>query len=136
MRDKDETIRKIISAVGELFVEEGKKGLNITRIARRSGIDRTLIYRYFGKDVKTVIEAYIVQKDYWLKFFEKINNEVVNKNHENGIDLIINVLQNQWRYFSSDKEMQQLILWELSGDSNLWLRKHMQLQCPLQHGHS
>lgn len=124
MRDIEETKRKILKAVGELFVEQGMKGLNIANIARRAGIDRTNVYRIFGKDVKVIIEAYIVQKDYWLKFFEKINKEVTEKNHQNAIDLIIDVLQNQWRYFSSDRQMQQLILWELSGDSNLMRSIH------------
>ena len=124
MRNKDDTTLKIIDAVGEIFRTEGKKGLYITNIARKAGVDRSLIYQYFGRDVKRLIEAYIVQKDYWLKFFEKINDEVSKSNHETGKDLIIDVLQKQLQYFSDDREMQELILWELSGDSELMRSIH------------
>ena len=115
MKDKDLTKQKIINAVGEIFKSDGKKGLYIARIARTAGIDRSLVYQYFGKDVNTLIEAYIVQKDYWMQLFERINDEVNKGQYESGKDLIIDVLQKQWQYLSSEAEMQHLILWELSG---------------------
>ncbi|SDT56282.1 transcriptional regulator, TetR family [Mucilaginibacter mallensis] len=124
MKNKDLTKQKIIDAVGEVFKTEGQKGLYIVRIAKEAGVDRSLIYQYFGRDIKRLIEAYIVQKDYWLKFFEKINEEVGKRNHEAGKDLIIDVLQKQWQYLSTDMEMQHLILWELSGDSELMRSIH------------
>jgi AcrR family transcriptional regulator len=124
IKDKELTKVKIINAVGEIFKTEGQKGLKIARIANKAGVDRTLIYRYFGKDVKKLIEAYIVQKDYWLQFFDKINAEVNKNSHETTKDLVIDILQNQWQYFSTDLEMQQLILWELSGDSELMRSIH------------
>jgi AcrR family transcriptional regulator len=124
MKDKDQTKQKIINAVGEIFKKEGHKALYIARIARQAGVDRSLIYQYFGKDVKKLIEAYIMQKDYWLKFFKKINEQVSKSNYENGKDLVIDVLLKQWQYFSSDLEMQHLILWELSGDSDLMRSIH------------
>jgi len=124
MKDKDLTRQRIIIAVGEIFRTEGQKGLYIARIAREAGVDRSLIYQYFGKEIKTLIEAYIVQKDYWLNFFEKINEEVSKSNYETGKDLIIDVLQKQLQFFSADTEMQHLILWELSGDSELMRSIH------------
>jgi AcrR family transcriptional regulator len=124
MKDKDLTKQKIIDAVGEIFKAEGQKGLYIARIARKAGVDRSLIYQYFGKDIKTLIEAYIVQKDYWLNFFDKINQKVNTNKYEASKDLIIDVLQKQLQYFSADTEMQHLILWELSGDSDLMRSIH------------
>jgi AcrR family transcriptional regulator len=124
MKDKDLTKQRIINAVGEIFRIEGHTGLYIAKIARQAGVDRSLIYQYFGKDVKTLIESYIVQKDYWLKFFNRINEEVSKRDYETGKDLIIDVLQKQWQYFSADLEMQHLILWELSGDSDLMRSIH------------
>ena len=124
MKDKEQTKQRILDAVGELFKSEGQSGLNIARIAKKAGVDRNLIYRYFGTDVKRVIEAYIVQKDYWLKFAERIKSEADKSDHETSKDLITDILQKQWRYFSGDKEMQHLILWELSGRSELMRSIH------------
>jgi len=123
-KDKELTKQRIINAVGKIFKTEGQKGLYIARIAKEADVDRSLIYQYFGKDVRNIIEAYIVQKDYWLRFFEKINAEVSRSNHESGKDLIIEILQKQWEYFSADQEMQHMILWELSGDSEFMRSIH------------
>jgi AcrR family transcriptional regulator len=124
VKDRDKTKQRIIEVVGEIFKTEGYKGLYIARIAREAGVDRSLIYQYFGKDVKKLIEAYIIQKDYWLMFFEKINREIIHLEYESGKDLITDILQKQWQYLSTDLEMQQLILWELSGDSDLMRSIH------------
>jgi AcrR family transcriptional regulator len=124
VKDRDETKQKIINAVGEIFRVEGQKGLYIARIARQAGVDRSLIYQYFGKDVKEIVEEYIIQKDYWMKFFDKINADVAKTSYESGKELIIDVLQKQWLYFSSDPELQHLILWELGGDSDLMRSIH------------
>ncbi|PAW95174.1 hypothetical protein CKK33_17380 [Mucilaginibacter sp. MD40] len=124
MKNKEETKQKIINAVGEIFKAEGREGLNYAKIAARAGVDRGLIYRYFGKNIDKLVEAYVVQKDYWLKFAEKINAEVSKHTHESSKDLIIDILVNHWRYFSVETEMQQLILWELTGNSDLMRSIH------------
>jgi AcrR family transcriptional regulator len=124
MKDRDETKQRIINAVGKIFRTQGRDGLNVSRIAREAGVDRSLIYQYFGKNINDLIETYILQKDYWMRFAGKINAEVGQHTHESSKELIIDILQNQWRYFSADAEMQQLILWELSGDSDLMRSIH------------
>jgi len=124
MKNKEETKQRIINAVGEIFKVDGRTGLNYARIASKAGVDRGLIYRYFGKDIDQLIEAYVVQKDYWLKFAEQINAEVSKNHHESSKDLIIDILMSHWRYFSVETEMQHLILWELTGKSDLMRSIH------------
>lgn len=124
MKNKENTKQKIIDAVGEIFRTEGKKGLYITQIARKAGVDRSLIYQYFGRDIRRLIEAYVVQKDYWMQFFDKINAAVNETDYDSSMDLVIRILQKQWEHFSADPEMQELILWELSGESDLMRSIH------------
>jgi AcrR family transcriptional regulator len=124
MKDRDQTKQKIINAVGEIFKTEGREGLKIARIAKKAGVDRSLIYQYFSKNIDRLLEAYIIQRDYWMKFAEKIKEDVSKSNHETSKDLIIDILQKQWEYFSTDTEMQHLILWELSGNSALMRSIH------------
>lgn len=117
-------MKKIIQAVGEIFITEGPKGLKILRIAQKAGVDRKLVYRYFGKQVDNILEAYIVEKDYWMKFANRINEAMGVEEHVTQQALIVDILQNQWRYFESDREMQALILLELSGESELMKSIH------------
>jgi AcrR family transcriptional regulator len=124
MKNKDESKQKIFNAIGRLFKTEGVNALYYANIAREAGVDRSLVYQYFGRNIKKLIEEYIVQKDYWMRFFEKVKEEVGQNDHETGKDLIIDVLQKQWAYLAVDTEMQHLILWELSGDSDLMRSIH------------
>lgn len=124
MKNKETTRQKIIESVGEIFRTEGKKGLYIANIARTANVDHSLIYQYFGKDINRLVEEYIIQKDYWLRFFDQINEEVTKNTHETIKDLIIDILQKQWQYVSSDRELQELILLELSGESDLMRSIH------------
>lgn len=47
-RDRAATQERILRAVGEVLAEDGFGGIGINAIARRAGVDKVLIYRYFG----------------------------------------------------------------------------------------
>ena len=47
-RDRAETRKKILAAMGRLLVRKGSQGLGINAIAREARVDKVLIYRYFG----------------------------------------------------------------------------------------
>ena len=47
-RDREETRKKILVAMGRLLERKGSRGLGINAIAREAKVDKVLIYRYFG----------------------------------------------------------------------------------------
>src|SRR5689334_7238915 len=47
-RDRQATRDRILSAVGRLLAREGFSGLGVNSVAREAGVDKVLIYRYFG----------------------------------------------------------------------------------------
>lgn len=47
-RDREATRARLIGAVGTLLAREGFKGLGVNAVAREAGVDKVLIYRYFG----------------------------------------------------------------------------------------
>ena len=47
-RDRAATEERILAAVGEVLARDGLGGVGITAIAREAGVDKVLIYRYFG----------------------------------------------------------------------------------------
>lgn len=47
-RNRDATRERILSAVGDLLAREGFSGLGVNAVAREAGVDKVLIYRYFG----------------------------------------------------------------------------------------
>jgi AcrR family transcriptional regulator len=47
-RDSESTQNLIIEALGRILTEKGFTGVGINAVAREAGVDKVLIYRYFG----------------------------------------------------------------------------------------
>lgn len=47
-RDRSATEERILAAVGEVLARDGFAALGVNAIAREAGVDKVLIYRYFG----------------------------------------------------------------------------------------
>lgn len=111
IKDKELTRRKLINAVGEIISTKGYTGLGVNTIARQAQVNKKLIYRYFIS-VDRLIEEYVLEKDYWMLASEKMSSQVLN---DDLSETICNILENQFDFFYSQTEMQQLIIWEICG---------------------
>jgi len=47
-RDRGATEARILAAVGEVLARDGFGGIGVNAVARQAGVDKVLIYRYFG----------------------------------------------------------------------------------------
>jgi len=122
IKDRSLTERKLIAAVGAILKEDGYRGLGLNHIAKTAGVNKNLIYRYFG-DVDALVETYIREKDYWLadnKEFQEVFSP--DAKMEQIISTISGLLQNQLGYFYNSEEMQHIILSEISHDSKILKR--------------
>ena len=66
MRDKDQTKQNILQAVGKLLAN-GDGSLGINTIAREAGVDKVLIYRYFG-GLPELLRAFAASGEFWPGF--------------------------------------------------------------------
>ncbi len=123
MKDKELTKRKLIQAVGAVIREQGFDALKISTVAKKAEVDRKLVYRYFGS-LNHLIENYIVENDYWLVFAEQLKRLISENNYSDTQTLITDILQNQYKFFSEEKDMQRIILYELSSNSPLMKSIH------------
>jgi AcrR family transcriptional regulator len=57
-------MKKIIDAVGQVLSQSGAEELGINAIARRAGVDKALIYRYFG-NLDELLHAYAKETNLW-----------------------------------------------------------------------
>ena len=122
-KNKELTKRRLIEAVGEIFNEEGYEGLGVNKVAKRAGVNKKLIYRYFG-NFNYLVEAFITENDYWLMISERMAAIARDGDYSQLKEVITMVLQNQFNYFLSEPEMQKLILWEISVSSPLMKSIH------------
>lgn len=58
------TEQRILTAINQLLAAEGYKALGINRVAKQAGIDKVLIYRYFG-GLEGALKAWAETEDFW-----------------------------------------------------------------------
>lgn len=117
IRDKEKTKQKLLAAVGKILRVKGYSGLKVSKIAAVAGFDKKLIYEYFGSTEK-LIDEYIRSQDYWSKINEGIEVDL----SDGGQELSKLAVLNQFESLKKNKELQKIILWELS-ESKPILRK-------------
>lgn len=113
-RNRDETRAAILRAAQELLADEGFSSFGVNALARRSGFDKQLIYRYFG-GLDGLIDALGETLADWVA---TRMDPVLSKDPGPGYgDLIEAVLLAYLDALRSDSLMQRLAAWELSDPS-------------------
>ncbi len=111
IREKARTMEKLIAAVGKVIKKHGYPGLTVANIASESGLDRKLVYTYFGS-LDNLIELYITRQDYWKS---KANKQIETLLQAENLSKLamVNLLQGQFEQVLNDKILQRIIHWEL-----------------------
>jgi len=124
MRDREETRGKILEAVGKVLSEEGFKGIGINNVSRRAGVDKVLIYRYFG-DLPGLLREFASNGDYWPPMKTLMENAGNAGNAGKGYfppdasDLAVALLKGYIRELRSSTSAQELLLGELVSRNEL-----------------
>lgn len=113
------TERRLIDAVGAVIRTKGYKNLGVNAVAKEADVNKKLIYRYFGTFDK-LIEAYILENDYWMNLSRKMENVIQCKSDPRDMkEVIVSLLEGQFTYFLEHPAMQDIILWEITEHADL-----------------
>jgi len=110
---------RLIGAVGNTLREKGYHGVGVNKIALRAGVSKPMVYEYFG-NLNGLRKAYIGKKDTWMAYFESLELPE-NPTTEELKHCFVKMLQDQVRYFHVEREMQKVVLWQIS-EYNLLMR--------------
>jgi AcrR family transcriptional regulator len=113
MRNKEETKQKLLNAISKIILKGGFNAIGVNSIAKEAGVDKVLIYRYFG-NLDGLLKAFISQKDYFGNLKDIIGDPDEIQFTEQTIEIIKNVFIGQLRSIRNDKELQEILLWELN----------------------
>jgi len=80
-RDKEATQKKILQAFERLIARDGLHRVGMNAISREAGVDKVLVYRYFG-GVPQLLSALASQHPLWPSF-----EEVIGTNALGAVDL-------------------------------------------------
>jgi AcrR family transcriptional regulator len=75
LRNREATRQKLITAVGEVLAQKGFTQLGVNAVANQAGVDKVLIYRYFG-GMPGLIKAFGREGDFWPSMDELAGGDI------------------------------------------------------------
>ncbi|MFA8342197.1 MAG: TetR/AcrR family transcriptional regulator [Rhodothermaceae bacterium] len=117
-RDRELTEQKILDAVSRIVLKEGIKKLGVNSIAREAGIDKVLIYRYFGGFAE-LFKVYIKKQDFFANLKEYLKVDLVNARPEEMAEAAKKIHLLHLNYARTNKEFQEVLLWELNNNDEI-----------------
>ncbi len=115
--NKEETKNKIISAVGEILLEDGFSELGINSIAKKAGVNKVLIYRYFD-GLEGLYNVFAESIDP----FEKVADEVkkIIKTKKPAFpDLAMQVFSSIMDLIDNNEILAEVMRWEISSTNSI-----------------
>ncbi len=112
MKNKENTKRKLLDAVGVIIKRDGFNGLGVNKVAKLAGVSKILIYRYFG-NFDQLVKSYVAEKNFWT------NNQVEPPGSEHPAfsmrEHIGTLLKERFHHFYNHCEMEAIVLNDTSG---------------------
>jgi AcrR family transcriptional regulator len=117
-RNKEVTKRKILDATARIVLRDGFNAVGINAVAKEAGVDKVMIYRYFN-DITGLLKAFVTEKDYWLIIPDNVPKNLESVSIEDLKMLSVGIFTDLLKNLLQNKEMQELLLWELIGKNEV-----------------
>lgn len=109
-RNKNKSKQQFLDAVGTILRTKGYTALKVNNIATTAGLDKKLIYKYFGS-TEQLIDEYIHSQDFW----SNVTGDQVPKDiKDGGKEFLKHMLLAQFEFVSQNKSLQKVLLWSIS----------------------
>jgi len=116
-RDAEATKKRLVECVGEIVRTAGFHAVGVNKIAQLAENDKGVIRYHFG-GLSALLRAYIEDRDYWPPFFERYKLDDLADQTEVK-SMFTALLQENLRQFYGNKEMQKIILWQVTQSNSL-----------------
>jgi AcrR family transcriptional regulator len=111
-RDREATRARLIEAVGTLLARDGFKGLGVNAVAREAGVDKVLIYRYFG-GLSELIVAFGREGNFWPSIKELAGGDVEAYSRLPVTDQLSQLSRNFMNAIRTRPITQEILAWEM-----------------------
>jgi len=131
-RDREQTRANILKAVGRLLARDGFREMGINAIARESGVDKKLIYRYFG-GLPELLKAFAEESDYWPDLLELDRETAQSGDAPSQLQRAKEIVLGFGRALRKRPLTQEIMRWELLERNELTdaLARHREEQAEL-----
>ena len=112
VRNREATRARLIQAVGTLLAREGFKRLGINAVAREAGVDKVLIYRYFG-GMPELIAAFGREGNFWPSIKELAGGDIEAFGRQPVTVQLSQLGKNFLRAIRQRPVTQEILAWEM-----------------------
>jgi len=119
-KDKEQTRQRIVEAVGRVLAKGGFKKLGVNRIAKKAGVDKVLIYRYFG-GLPELVTEYGNSIEYWPRP-EEVVPEPSEVRQGDGAETLRLFLRNYVRAIRQRPMTLEIMAWEMTAHDDMAAR--------------
>lgn len=110
--------KRLIVAISQIIENEGFNKIGVNKVAKQAKCDKVLIYRYFG-GLDGLLATWAKENDFYTLAYQTYSESVSKaESTEDIIRLTQTVLLEQLDFLRENKLMQELLAWELSGNSS------------------
>jgi AcrR family transcriptional regulator len=111
-RDREATRARLIEAVGTLLASKGFTGLGVNAVAREAGVDKVLIYRYFG-GLSELTVAFGREGDFWPSVKELAGGDVAAYSRLPVTNKLCELSRNFLNAIRTRPLTQEILAWEM-----------------------
>lgn len=109
-KNKENSKKLFLEAVGKILKTKGYAALGINEIAATAGLNKKLIYRYFG-GIEQLLDEYVLAQDFW----SNVKGDKVPKAIDDGGQAFLKqMFQTQFDRVYDNRELQKVLLWRLA----------------------
>lgn len=112
VKNREETEKRILNSVGRVLIEDGANLLGINTIARKAGVSKVLIYRYFGS-YDDLILKYIKMNNPFPELKNK-TLDYINRGSINYRDAFSYFFESLVDYIYENPAFKEILTYELS----------------------
>jgi AcrR family transcriptional regulator len=110
-RDRASTRARLVQAVGTLLARQGFTALGVNAVAKEAGVDKVLIYRYFG-GMPELLRAFGKSGEFWPSFEEMTGGDVIALRQLPLSESIAILMQNYVKAMRRRPLTQEILAWE------------------------
>ncbi len=107
IRNVKEKKKRFKETVGKIFTSRNFAELGVNKVANKSGISKSLLYRYFG-NFNNLVEQFLLEHDYWSNVDQELSPKSEKQREE-----VKDIFNGLFDYLVNKPEGSGLVAWEL-----------------------
>lgn len=115
-RDRENSEQKLLDAVERLVAKDGFASLGVNAVAKAAGVDKVLIYRYFG-GLEGLLQAFVFARDCYANLDRHGEGLSLVRSREGLVAWAQDLLVGQYRALLSDPVFREIVLWQVTTES-------------------